>query len=238
MTSIEFAKQRRKWYDRGEARSARRHASDRVRRRLNVVVALAGLIMAAPAMLLIALLIKLTSKGPIVYRQQRIGLDRRNGTIGQANGRRKADDGGRTFMMYKFRTMRANGHQDDAEVWATPDDPRVTRLGRVLRLYRLDELPQLFNVLVGDMNVVGPRPEQPSLFKDLRARIVGYQHRQRVPPGITGWAQISHHYDESVDDVRRKLAFDLEYITRRSVTEDVRIMLKTVPVIVFKRGAW
>ena len=88
------------------------------------------------------------------------------------------------------------------------------------------------------MNVVGPRPEQPSLFKDLRARIVGYQHRQRVPPGITGWAQISHHYDESVDDVRRKLAFDLEYITRRSVTEDVRIMLKTVPVIVFKRGAW
>ncbi len=238
MTSIEFAKQRRKWYDRVEARSARRHASDRVRRRLNVVVALAGLIIAAPAMLLIALLVKLTSKGPIVYRQQRIGLDRRNGTIGQANGRRQADAGGHTFTMYKFRTMRANGHQGDVEVWAAPDDPRITRLGRVLRLYRLDELPQLFNVLVGDMNVVGPRPEQPSLFKDLRARIVGYQHRQRVPPGITGRAQISQQYDESVDDVRRKLAFDLEYITRRSVTEDVRIMLKTVPVIVFKRGAW
>ena len=238
MTSIEFARQRREGYDRGEARPARRHASDRVRRRLNVVVALAGLIMAAPAMLLIALLIKLTSKGPIVYRQQRIGLDRRNGTIGQANGRRRADAGGRTFTMYKFRTMRANGHQDDAEVWAAPDDPRVTRLGRVLRLYRLDELPQLFNVLVGDMNVVGPRPEQPSLFKDLRARIVGYQHRQRVPPGITGWAQISQQYDESVDDVRRKLEFDLEYITQRSASKDFRIMLRTVPVVIFRKGAW
>ena len=161
-----------------------------------MVVALAGLIMAAPAMLLIAMLVKLTSKGPILYRQQRIGLDRRNGTVGQANSRRQADAGGRAFTIYKFRTMRANGRQDDAEVWATPNDPRVTRLGRVLRLYRLDELPQLFNVLVGDMNVVGPRPEQPSLFKDLRASIAGYQHRQRVPPGITGRAQISQHYDD------------------------------------------
>ena len=188
-------------------------------------------------MLLIALLIKLTSIGLFVYGQQRSGLDGGVGPVGLAPGGRPAAAGGRTFTMYKFRTMRPNGDRE-AEAWAQPNDPRVTPIGRILRLYRLDELPQLFNVLVGDMNVVGPRPEQPSLFKDLRARIVGYQHRQRVPPGITGRAQISQKYDESVDDVRRKLAFDLEYITRRSVTEDVRIMLKTVPVIVFKRGAW
>lgn len=189
-------------------------------------------------MLLIALLVELTSKGPILYRQQRIGLDRRKGTIGQANGRRQADAGGRTFTMYKFRSMRANGHQDHAEVWATPDDPRITRLGRVLRQYRLDELPQLFNVLQGDMNIVGPRPEQPSLFQGLRERIDGYQVRQQVLPGITGWAQINLHYDSSVDDVRRKLELDLEYITQRSAGEDFRIMLRTLPVIMFRRGAW
>jgi lipopolysaccharide/colanic/teichoic acid biosynthesis glycosyltransferase len=238
LTSIELAKQLRKWNGRSEARSASSYASDRLSRWLNVVVALVGVVIAAPAMLLIAVLIKLTSKGPILYRQQRIGLDRRNGASAPADDRRQTDAGGRPFTIYKFRTMRVNGHGEDAEVWATPDDPRVTRVGRILRLYRLDELPQLFNVLVGDMNVVGPRPEQPRLFRNLREEIVGYQHRQRVPPGITGRAQISQQYDESVDDVRRKLAFDLEYITRRSVTEDVRIMLKTVPVVVFKRGAW
>jgi lipopolysaccharide/colanic/teichoic acid biosynthesis glycosyltransferase len=125
-----------------------------------------------------------------------------------------------------------------AEVWARPDDPRVTPVGRILRQYRLDELPQLFNVLRGDMNIVGPRPEQPTIFQDLRRQITGYEHRQRVRPGITGWAQINHHYDRSIDDVRTKIAYDLEYVERHSWIEDVKIMARTLPVILFKRGAW
>src|SRR5437660_8668811 len=108
----------------------------------------------------------------------------------------------------------------------------------MLRKYRLDELPQLWNVLRGDMNVVGPRPEQPKIFSDLRGKIDHYQHRQRVRPGITGWAQINLHYDSSLDDVRRKVSYDLEYIGRQSVLEDLRIMANTVPVMLFKKGAW
>jgi lipopolysaccharide/colanic/teichoic acid biosynthesis glycosyltransferase len=141
--------------------------------------------------------------------------------------------------MYKFRTMRAiDGSGSHAQVWATPDDPRITRVGKLLRLYRLDELPQLVNVLLGDMDLVGPRPEQPAIFARLREVIPGYQARQRVRPGITGWAQINLHYDSSIDDVRRKLAFDLEYIGRRSLTEDLRIMLRTLPVVAGRFGGW
>src|SRR5207249_9912838 len=124
------------------------------------------------------------------------------------NSRRHADHGGRTFMMYKFRTMRADDGASP-EVWALRDDPRVTPVGRVLRKLRLDELPQLWNVLAGDMNIVRPRPEQPSIFSYLRAQIESYPRRQRVRPGITGWAQINQAYDQSVDDVRQKVAYDL-----------------------------
>ncbi len=141
-------------------------------------------------------------------------------------------------MIYKFRTMRHTNGDAAAEVWASPDDPRVTRLGRVLRKYRLDELPQLVNVVRGEMNLVGPRPEQPAIFAEMRNRIPGYRQRQQVLPGITGWAQVRHRYDRSIDDVRRKVAFDLEYIARRSALEDVKIMALTVPVVVFKKGAW
>lgn len=153
---------------------------------------------------------------------------------------RPTDRGGKPFTIYKFRTMVVNGHgpDDPGEVWATPDDPRVTRIGKVLRLYRLDELPQLINVLFGDMDIVGPRPEQPTIFTRLRDEIALYQQRQRVRPGITGWAQINQHYDSSVEDVKRKLAFDLEYISRRSMAEDLRIMLRTLPVVAGKFGAW
>jgi len=208
------------------------------RRGLNIVVAGAGMVLAAPLMLCIAALIKLTSRGPALYTQSRVGLDRRWLRPPSANGRRQADYGGEPFTIYKFRTMRVNRNSDDAQVWAQLDDPRVTPLGRVLRKYRLDELPQLFNVLRGDMNVVGPRPEQPKIFADLRRQIHGYAWRQRVRPGITGWAQINLHYDTSVESVRQKVAYDLEYLARQSVLEDLRIMLRTVPVVVFKRGAW
>jgi len=216
---------------------ARWARAEGTRRGLNILVAGAGMVLAAPLMLCIAALIKLTSRGPVLYAQSRVGLDRRWLRPASANGRRQSDHGGQPFTIYKFRTMRVNGNSD-AQVWAQLDDPRVTPLGRVLRKYRLDELPQLFNVLRGDMNVVGPRPEQPQIFADLRHQIDGYAWRQRVRPGITGWAQINLHYDTSVDSVRKKIAYDLEYLARQSVLEDLRIMLRTVPVVMFKRGAW
>ena len=206
------------------------------RRLLNVAVAALGLVAAAPLMLLIAALVKVTSRGPVFYTQTRVGLDRRSPGRPDQNWRRVADAGGRPFTIYKFRTMRPNGHPG-AEVWARPGDPRVTALGRVLRQFRLDELPQLVNVLRGDMNVVGPRPEQPVIFADLRRCIAEYQRRQRVRPGITGWAQIHQRYDRSIDDVRRKVTFDLEYVARQSATLDFKIMLRTVPVMLLRRGA-
>jgi lipopolysaccharide/colanic/teichoic acid biosynthesis glycosyltransferase len=123
-------------------------------------------------------------------------------------------------------------------VWATQDDPRVTAVGRFLRQYRLDELPQLLNVVRGDMNIVGPRPERPTIFAELRQHIAEYPQRQRAKPGITGLAQINHHYDRSMEDVRTKVRYDLEYIRRRSLWEDLRIMLQTIPVVFLRRGGW
>jgi lipopolysaccharide/colanic/teichoic acid biosynthesis glycosyltransferase len=203
---------------------------------LNVVVALLGLFLTAPLMLVIALLVKLTSRGPVLYRQVRVGLDRRGLEARPGRRRRRVDFGGRLFTIYKFRTMRADSHRA-GQVWASPDDPRITRLGRVLRKLRLDELPQLVNVLKGDMNIVGPRPEQPEIFWDMRHRIHRYGSRQKVLPGITGWAQVNHPYDQSVDDVRRKVDLDLEYIEKRSIWKDLRIMLRTLPVIFLRRGS-
>jgi lipopolysaccharide/colanic/teichoic acid biosynthesis glycosyltransferase len=210
----------------------------KARRVLNVVVAVLGLIVAAPLMFAIALLVKLASPGPILYRQVRVGQDRRNPRLPIGNHRRAIDYGGAPFTIYKFRTMAAAASRSDRQVWASPNDLRVTTLGRILRKYRLDELPQLFNVLRGDMNMVGPRPEQPTIFANLRSQVHGYAERQRARPGITGWAQINHHYDASIDDVRRKVALDLEYIARQSFAEDLKIMLRTAPVLVFKKGAW
>jgi lipopolysaccharide/colanic/teichoic acid biosynthesis glycosyltransferase len=212
--------------------------SERAHRVLNVAAALVLFVLTAPVMLLIALAVRLTSRGPVLYVQTRVGLNRRNGGRPVSHCRRRADDGGRPFRMYKFRTMYEHASNGGQQVWAQPDDPRVTPVGRVLRKYRLDELPQLLNVLRGDMNLVGPRPEQPEIFADLRREIDGYQERQRVRPGITGWAQVKQPYDRSVDDVRKKVALDLDYIRRRSLLEDVKIMLETVPVVVFRRGAW
>jgi lipopolysaccharide/colanic/teichoic acid biosynthesis glycosyltransferase len=206
------------------------------RRVLNFIVAVLGLVLAFPLMLLIAALIKLTSRGPVLFTQTRVGLDRRALSNAGGNTRRHTDQGGQPFTMYKFRTMRpADGK--GKQVWAQPDDARITPIGQVLRKLRLDELPQLFNVLRGDMNIVGPRPEQPTIFVYLREQIEGYQRRQRVRPGITGWAQINQGYDTSVDDVRRKVRYDLEYIRRQSALEDLKIMLRTVPVMVLRRGA-
>jgi len=194
-------------------------------------------VLAFPLMLVIAALIKLTSRGPVLFTQIRVGLDRRALSNAGGNTRRHTDQGGRPFTVYKFRTMQP-AETNGKEVWAQPDDARVTPIGRVLRKLRLDELPQLFNVLKGDMNIVGPRPEQPTIFVYLREQIEGYQRRQRVRPGITGWAQINQGYDTSLEDVRRKVGYDLEYIRRQSALEDLKIMLRTVPVMVLRRTGW
>ena len=210
---------------------------EKARRGLNVAVAAIGIVVTSPLMALIALAIKLTSRGPVIYSQTRIGVDRRKYFGG--NHRRQVDVGGQPFTIYKFRTMTTRSRDTGSpERWATPDDPRVTAVGRVLRKYRLDELPQLVNVLLGDMNVVGPRPEQPAIFASLREQIPAYPARQRVRPGITGWAQVNQAYDTCLDDVRRKVTYDLEYVERQSFAEDLKIMLRTVPAMALKKGGW
>jgi len=205
---------------------------------VNFVLALLALIACLPLLLLIAIAIKLTSRGPVLYTQERVGLDRRIPGIDAGNHRRTVDLGGRPFTIYKFRSMSVDAEQGTGAVWATQNDPRITPVGRFLRQYRLDEIPQLLNVLRGEMNIVGPRPERPTIFAELRGHINEYPLRQRAKPGITGLAQINHHYDRSLDDVRTKVRYDLEYIGRRSLWEDVRIMLQTIPVVFLRRGGW
>ena len=206
------------------------------RRLVNIAAAALGIVLTLPLLLLLAALIKLTSRGPVLYTQVRVGLDRRGLSRAGGNTRRHTDLGGAQFTIYKFRTMRPAG-SDGKQVWAQPDDARITAIGTMLRKLRLDELPQLFNVLKGDMNIVGPRPEQPDIFVYLREQIEGYPRRQRVRPGITGLAQINQGYDTSLDDVRRKVRYDLEYIRRQSPLEDLRIMWRTIPVMVLQRGS-
>jgi lipopolysaccharide/colanic/teichoic acid biosynthesis glycosyltransferase len=213
----------------------RSHVANRT---LNVVFALSALILLLPILLLLAFLVWLTSPGPVLYTQIRVGLDRRLPLDASLNHRRERNLGGQPFTIYKFRTMRVDAEHGSGAVWAQQRDPRVTAIGRLLRQYRLDELPQLLNVLKGEMNIVGPRPERPTIFAELREHIAEYPLRQRAKPGITGLAQINHHYDRSLEDVRTKVHYDLEYIRRQSVAEDFRIMLKTVPVILLRRGGW
>jgi lipopolysaccharide/colanic/teichoic acid biosynthesis glycosyltransferase len=126
---------------------------------------------------------------------------------------------------------------EQIQVWAAKNDPRITPLGRILRAFRLDELPQLFNILTGDMNLVGPRPEQPAIFNDIRQELSNYRRRQRVLPGITGLAQVSLPYDSDLEDVRKKVDLDLQYLRKRSPGEDFRIMVRTMPVMVGRKGA-
>ncbi len=217
-----------------------RARSELLGRALNFTLALLALALLSPLLLLIAVAVKVTSRGPIFYTQTRIGLDRRWDRAPPPDGEtlRTHDLGGQVFTIYKFRTMCVNAEHLSGAVWAAKEDPRVTPVGKFLRQYRLDELPQLFNVLLGDMNIVGPRPERPSIFAQLRTTISGYHARQRVKPGITGLAQVNQQYDQCLDDVRKKLEYDLQYLHRQGFWEDIRIMLKTVPVVLFRRGGW
>lgn len=204
-----------------------------LQRTVDVLIAGVGLLLFGPAAIPIAIAIRLDSRGPILYRQLRIGLDRRSdGPAGaEARARRTTDLGGRPFTIYKFRTMRVDAEAETGPVWASPDDARVTRVGRVLRRYRLDEVPQLWNVIRGDMSIVGPRPERPVFVQRLRSEVEDYPLRHRVRPGITGWAQVNQGADQTVEDVRGKLRYDLEYLEKKSLRFDLGVMLKTVPVM-------
>ena len=217
-----------------------RDRSELVNRIANVAIAGIALLVLSPVLLLVALLVKLTSRGPIFYMQTRVGEDRRwrRPASQSAYDRRVRDIGGRAFMIYKFRSMFTDAETRSGAVWATKGDPRVTPLGRFMRKTRLDEIPQLLNVIKGDMNIVGPRPERPSLFAKLADNIEEYPMRQRAKPGITGWAQINHPYDTCLDDVRTKVKYDLEYLERQCLKEDLRIMAFTIPVMLFRKGGW
>lgn len=222
---------------------------------MNVVLASIALLVVSPLMLAIAIAVKLTSKGPVLYAQPRIGLNRRGDFrrfevrghprsqlwarfLALHDDQRANDLGGHVFRIYKFRSMREDAESGTGAVWAVKKDPRSTSIGAFLRKYRLDELPQLFNVLKGDMNIVGPRPERPSIFARLRDTVDGYSLRQLARPGITGWAQINLFYDSCVEDVRKKVQFDLEYLRRRSLAKDLMIMASTLPAVLFGRRGW
>jgi sugar transferase (PEP-CTERM system associated) len=185
----------------------------------NLVLAAVLALVSLPLMVLTALAVRLSSPGRILYRQTRVGMD------------------GEPFTLYKFRSMRENAEAATGAVWATRDDPRVTPVGRVLRKLRLDELPQLFNVLRGEMSLVGPRPERPEFVKALSEQIPYYRQRHCVRPGITGWAQINYKYGDTLEDTISKLEYDLFYIKNMSLSLDTYIIFHTVKAMLLSRGA-
>jgi len=189
------------------------------KRAVDVAVAAIGFVALLPVMLLVGLAIKLTSPGPALYHQQRVGLR------------------GRAFTLHKFRTMRADAEAETGAVWAKEDDPRVTRIGRFLRRSRLDELPQLWNVLNGDMSLVGPRPERPEFVSGLTRQIPFYGQRHVVRPGLTGWAQVRYSYGASVEDAMQKLQYELYYIKNMSIALDFYVIAETAKTVLVRRGS-
>jgi lipopolysaccharide/colanic/teichoic acid biosynthesis glycosyltransferase len=196
-----------------------RKSFERFKRALDLLVAIFGLVVASPILFTAGLLIKLTSKGPVIYKQKRVG---KNGQI---------------FQIYKLRTMRIDAEKETGVVWAKEDDPRVTSVGRILRKAHIDEIPQLLNVFKGQMSIVGPRPERPELVRDLKTLISDYEKRLQVKPGITGLAQVWHKYDETIEDVKKKIKYDLLYIRRMCLLVDLRILARTFVVVLIGRGA-
>jgi len=189
-------------------------AGRRLKRFVDVAIAIVALILLAPVMLLVAMVVRLSEPtGPVFYCQQRVGLF------------------GRLFSIMKFRTMRVDAESESGAVWAMKGDPRITPVGRFLRMTRLDELPQIFNVLRGEMSIVGPRPERPEFVEQLSKEISWYEERENVLPGITGWAQIRYPYGSSVEDSRRKLEYDLFYMKHMSMSLDLQIILRTLRIV-------
>ena len=189
-----------------------------VKRLSDILSSLLLLIFAAPIMVLTMIAIRLDSAGPVIYRQPRVGL------------------GGRIFMCLKFRSMRVDAEEDGVARWASKRDTRITRVGSFIRKTRIDELPQLFSVLTGQMSLVGPRPERPSFVDQLKTSIPFYELRHSVKPGITGWAQVRYHYGGSLEDARRKHQFDLYYVKNNSLFLDLLVLVETVSVVLFHEG--
>ena len=189
-----------------------------VREAFHRILALVGLVFSLPFAILTAILIKLESRGPIFYKQERVGKN------------------GRLFKVLKFRSMRTDAEADGTPVWAMSNDQRVTRVGRVIRKIRIDEIPQFWNILKGEMNFVGPRPERPHFVQQLATEIPYYEHRHLVAPGLTGWAQIKYPYGASVSDAIQKLQYDLYYIKNQSLTLDMVIVFETVKTVLFGKG--
>lgn len=190
----------------------------RLKRALDVLISLLLLIPATPVMLLTALIVRLESPGPVIYKQDRVGLFEKE------------------FTVYKFRSMRADAEKDGA-VWASAKDNRVTFFGRFIRKVRIDELPQIWNILKGDMSFIGPRPERMAFVQKLKETIPYYSLRHTVKPGLTGWAQVCYPYGASEEDARRKLEYDLYYIKNMSILLDINIIFKTIGVVLFPKGA-
>jgi len=186
-----------------------------VKRSVDVIAAVAVLVLTAPLSLVVAALIKLEDGGPVFFGQKRVG---RHGVV---------------FRLLKFRSMRVNAEAETGPVWAQTNDPRVTRVGRWIRRLHIDEIPQVWNVLRGEMSCVGPRPERPELLDELQSAIPHYHHRHAVRPGITGWAQVNFPYTATIDDARRKIEYDLAYLRDFSVRMDLVIMLRTLRIILF-----
>ena len=200
----------------GRGRQAR--ISGITRNLVHRLVALIGAVLSLPIVLLTAILIKLDSKGPVFYRQERVG------------------EHGRPFTLLKFRSMRMDA-EDAGPVWASKDDDRATRLGRIIRKIRIDEIPQFWNILRGEMNFVGPRPERPHFVAQLAREIPYYEQRHLIPPGLTGWAQIKYAYGASIEDARQKLQYDLYYVKNQSLILDAIVLFETIKIILFGRGA-
>ena len=194
------------------------HALRAAKRASDVAAALVGLTLFAPVMLVIAIAVRLTSRGPALYHQMRVGR------------------GGGVFMVHKFRSMRIDAEAGTGPVWARAEDPRVTPIGRFLRRSRLDELPQLWNVLKGEMSLVGPRPERPEFVDELTREIPFYGQRHVVRPGLTGWAQVKYSYGASREDALEKLQYELFYIKNMSLALDLFIILKTMKTVILRRG--
>jgi sugar transferase (PEP-CTERM system associated) len=190
-----------------------------IKRAFDIAAALVGLVISAPIMAIIAGLTKISSPGPVLYHQERVGLN------------------GRAFVVHKFRTMALDAEAVTGPVWSSTDDPRVLALGSVLRRARLDELPQLWNILRGEMSFVGPRPERPAFVGQLTRDIPFYGQRHVVKPGLTGWAQVRYTYGASVEDAIQKLQYDLYYIKNMSIALDVVIVLETIKTVLLRRGA-
>ena len=182
-------------------------------------LALIGLVLSLPVAALTAILVKLDSRGPVLYRQERVG------------------EHNKTFWLLKFRSMRTDAECDGAARWATKNDDRVTRVGRICRKLRFDELPQLWNVFKGEMSIVGPRPERPQFVADLTTKIRYYGLRHSLKPGLAGWAQLSYPYGASVEDAAEKLRYDLFYVKNHNLLLDMVILIETVEVVLFGRGA-